>query len=625
MTSTSDIKWHFPVDSTGKYSAFNNHDLERFKKGRYKSLTREVIQNSIDAKLKNTDPVFVKFELLSLPFEQFPDLDGLKRKIDGCAQIAPRDGSAASAVPWFQSAQSLLGQREIPVLKMSDRNTEGMAGPCVLGTPFFSFIKAMGNPTKRDATAAGGHGIGKRAPLLSSKLRTLMASTVYQDKNGDKKFLSQGFSLLISHEERKLNSSSIDMISHEGYWGYSDGCMPVGNHADVPSFFHRHEVGTDIYLLGFDAAKHWDKKILAHALTNFFAAFARGTLHFEVGGVVVNRENVGSLFAQIDQLTDFLEDDDDKASLRNSGLFFEALTGGLHPPYFEESREVLGMGEIAVKLLVREGLPQELCLIRKDMLILTELSALRRFPNYKDFVAVIECKSELGEKLLRSIEPSRHDSLEFDQLENEGDRKDARAKIKRMSTQIREAIKKHALETNVKSGSVDFLSQFLADEDSQGPFEAGDRDPKGRITIAPRKLHVSKVVARGDTPEPDPDPRPDPSPDPVPTPPPPPPPPPPVPGPKMNLAKKTRVIEKPDGGHLIAFSLDGTDAVKVSIYAVGLEADHKLKVLQSNIGSVDQGDIIIGATGGQTRIIAHVILDRQSSGAYRIICRSKSS
>jgi len=617
------ICWYFPIDKSGKYSAFNNHDLERFKKGRYKSLTREVIQNSIDAKDPgNIKPVLVSFELIQLPIEQFPDLDGFKEKIEGCLKMAPRDGSADAAVPWFEGAKGLLEQANIPVLKMSDFNTLGMAGPCELGKPFFSFIKAMGNPTKLDETAAGGHGIGKRAPLLSSRLRTLVASTVYSDSSGDQRFLSQGFSLLISHEERQSDTGIPVMHSHEGYWGLKNGCMPVEQIEQVPEPLRRIEQGTDIFLLGFDQSKNWERKIIAHAITNFFAAFARGTLEFQVGDYKVDQQSIGDWFAQVDTLKTSLEDEEEIEALVNSNFFYQAIVGTDESSCFSESRQVREMGEIEVRLMVQEGLPQELCLIRKNMLILTQFPTIKRFPNYKDFVAVIECKSAKGERLIRSIEPSRHDSLEFDQLEREEDRAAARSAIKKMALAVREAIKKHALESTVRGGAVDFLSHFLADEDAEGSYEAGDLDPQGRIDIKPKKLLIKPTRVPDVNPPPPP---------PKPTPPPGVPDeqrpnsPPPAPGTHMNLAKLSRVIEKPQGGHRIAFSLDQPGSYRVSVYAVGLESDHKIPITKTTIGAVSSGDILLNSNQLDERFVADISLERPSAGAYRVVCKEVTS
>lgn len=622
--SQNKICWNFPVEQSGKYSAFNNHDLERFKKGRYKSLTREVIQNSIDAKdTNNSEPTVVHFQLLELPITQFPDLEGFKQKLAGCIRMAPRDGSSEAAIDWFENARKVVNDEKVYVLKMSDYNTVGMAGPCVLGKPFFSFIKAMGNPTKLDETAAGGHGIGKRAPLLSSKLRSLVASTCYQDAVGKRHFLAQGFSLLISHEEKRPEVTKPVMVSHEGYWGYPEGCMPIEDICEVPEFFRRGDIGTDVFLLGFDRARNWEHKIIAHALTNFFAAFARGTLDFHVGGLRVNQANVSEWFFKVNILLESLDDEQEKEGLINASHFFNAINGDGTPPHFVESRQIKELGEVQITIMVSEGLPQELCLIRKNMLILNHFPGIKQFRNYKDFVAVVECSSKRGERLIRSIEPSRHDSLEIDQLEKEEDRVFARNALKKFAAKIREAIKLHALDNNNRAGSVDFLSQFFADEDTNGLYEAGDRDPRGRVDIKPRKLKVfpsgspapSGPEVLPPTPEPEPNPNP---PNPVP-------PPPNTPGLIMNLAKQIRVIEKSDGSHRLAFDLDDSGRFNVSLYAVGLESELRLDIVKSSIGKVSKGELTIESAQPSQRFVADVSLARSSTGAYRVVCRKVES
>jgi hypothetical protein len=61
-----EFKWEFVVDPKGCHTAFNNPVLERFKINRYKSLAREVIQNSIDARDDKSKPVRVEFNTLTV-------------------------------------------------------------------------------------------------------------------------------------------------------------------------------------------------------------------------------------------------------------------------------------------------------------------------------------------------------------------------------------------------------------------------------------------------------------------------------------------------------------------------------------------------------------------------------
>ena len=81
-----------------------------------------------------------------------------------------------------------------------------------------------------------------------------------------------------------------------------------------------------------------------------------------------------------------------------------------------EQTENQHLGKCELRLLVREGMPRRVAVLRDGMLITQELDRLRRFAEYKDFVAVLECKSSKGNELLRAMEPPRHDDFEPDRL-----------------------------------------------------------------------------------------------------------------------------------------------------------------------------------------------------------------
>lgn len=630
MSNQENIGWYFQIDNTGSYRGFNNPDLERFKKGRYKSLTREVIQNSLDAVSDFSKPVRVEFKLERLNISDLPQAGELKAKLKGCLQMAPRDKNHKDAVPWFGNAIKLLDEKAIDVLKMSDYNTTGMVGPCELGNPFYAYMKTMGSNAKSDrVVAAGGHGIGKRAPLLSSKLRSLIASTTYLDRRGKKAFLSQGFSLLISHEEA-LPSGEKRMLSHEGYWGVKNGCQPISNPELISEPLRRQEVGTDIFLLGFDRAKNWEEKIAAHALTNFFAAFARGTLEFRVGSIEITKDNIASHFDNLEHYVSALDDEEEKELLRNAEKFF--LTVSEAQTAYEvkvETAELDYLKHVELRIIIAENMPQQFALIRRNMLIVTELPNLKRFPNYKDFVAVIECKSPEGEMLIKSIEPSRHDSLEVDQIEDENERRKARIAIKQFTDFIRKSIRRHAQDSTMLDGSVDFLSQFFADETESGADKAEyERDPAGRIIITPRKLPEKGSFARpsdavtggggasgtsasgsgqestggastgtgmgssgssGATE-------------------------------MKNYAISPRVIERGSQGHKLAFGLPKAGEFKVSVKAVGLDGDDHIDIVQSSSGTLTNGFVLIKNTAVDARISLDIKLKRASEGAYRIVC-----
>ena len=95
-----EFKWEFVVDLKGTHKSFNNSDLERFKVHRYKSLAREVIQNSIDARKDKSLPVLVEFSSTTQKIEDIPDTEGLLKKISSCIPVAAEDKNRAEAEPW---------------------------------------------------------------------------------------------------------------------------------------------------------------------------------------------------------------------------------------------------------------------------------------------------------------------------------------------------------------------------------------------------------------------------------------------------------------------------------------------------------------------------------------------
>jgi hypothetical protein len=626
--SKQSYKWEFVIDLKGVHKGFNNPDLERFKNGRYRSLTREVIQNSIDAQLNSNVPVRVEFECVSRKTKDIPDKDGLLKKIEACIPMAKQDKGRKEALTWFNAAKGLLEGNSLDVLRMSDYNTVGMAGPCEYGKPYYAYMKAMGESVKNDANAAGSHGIGKRAPLLSSKLRTLFVSTRYSDKeSNEEQFLTQGFSILISHQEERAKGKKVT-IDNEGYWGETEGLMPSSDPNSIPEWMQRKAIGTDIHLLAFDKAPNWQDKMVGLIMTNYFAAFARGTLEVKVQDTEISNSTINSLFMRLDHFENCLDEKQEAIHLRLARHFYEVLDKS-NMDVKTEQAEIVHLGLVEMRILVREGLPQEYAVIRANMLIMTDLPDLKRFPNYKDFVAVIECKSAEGEALLRSIEPSRHDNFEIDQLESESEKRRARVAVSKLSEFIRKSLKKHAQEITQQAGSVDFLSQFLADDTVSGA-DSGEfeRDPAGKILITPKKISFKSDKVRvlddgegsdggaggkddgggeggdggggesgegkggaggkkGD--------------------------------PMKNFANAARVIETNTGRHSLNFSIQNAGTYKVSVRAVGLDSEESLPITESSKGKIEKGCVIVEAQA-QSRVSLSVLLSRPSLGSYRLVC-----
>lgn len=612
--------WSFELLKT--WQGFNDSDIERFKKGRYLSLAREVIQNSNDAILDQDKPVRVEFELLKVDTSTIPNVDDLRHKIACCLPFAKEDNNP-EAPKWFAEAQKILDGGKVSVLRMSDFNTTGIVGPCERGTPFFAYMRSMGTSVKANETAGGSHGIGKRAPLACSKLRSLFVVTKYKNSKQKTETLAQGLTIMMSHAEKNASKTG-PFVDAEGYWGSGEEAHPVTDLGLLPAWMTRAEIGTSIYLIAFDDTSKWSDRLIAITLSNYFAAIYRGKLEVKIGDVDITKHTISGLFDTFPKLLESLEDEEEIIKFTNSKYFFETLKPKeLNLDLEVEESQLPILGRTAVRILVREGMPNEYAVIRGGMLITTSLPQLKHFPNYKDFVAVVECLDPEGEKLLRRMEPSRHDDFEPDQFESEKDQKIARTALKQLQVHIRNAIKRHARTNTGEAGAIDFLSTFLADEAEQGA-DAGECDlnPLGKVIITPKPIKTNQAKAlkpsengeggsgtgpgkggggsgggeeggggsgkggKGKT------------------------------AAAYSKIKDVRIF-KVDKSFKISLTSEESRKVRLNIYAIGQDFEEKIPVLKSSFGSIQDGGIVVSLSKGQ-RFQIDASLQRDSLGSYRI-------
>src|SRR5690606_30901171 len=70
------IKWHFPLSQNVNRKGLNDSGIETFKGQLLESLTREIVQNTLDAKLEDKDHVIIEFDHFKIKTETFPDKQG---------------------------------------------------------------------------------------------------------------------------------------------------------------------------------------------------------------------------------------------------------------------------------------------------------------------------------------------------------------------------------------------------------------------------------------------------------------------------------------------------------------------------------------------------------------------
>jgi hypothetical protein len=482
---SKNIGWSHPNDESDQWDGFNEPGIETFAGTPIRSLAREVNQNSLDASEKGTVEVVIK--LNEIDTKSIPDINELKENIDACLLASKKESKKANI--FFTRAKIFLSKSKVHVLEISDFNTHGMKGPCINGSPYYAFMKAKGQSRKELETAGGSYGIGKFAPYSASNIRTIFLSTVYMDEKGKFHQYTQGKSILMSH---KMDGKIKQGV---GFWGQKEKCGPVeGIDTSVPNWIQRANnkkdlkslKGSKLSILCFDPSENWEEALAISVAENFFGAICNRDLKVNINGKYkLDETTITNLFTDetIQKLAEKL--DKESETFQNATAYLTALQN--NPSVITEQSESTDLGLIEAKILIIEGLPKKVCFLRNGMFVSDSLVGLKNFGDFKDFVAVVQCKSTKGNLLLRGMEPPKHDDFEPDRLPTkEGQKHGARA-LKELSRWMRDILKRHAKDPVTDITAIDELKDYFGEEgmDGTGPG-IDDINPYGEIIIRAR-------------------------------------------------------------------------------------------------------------------------------------------
>ena len=279
-------KWNFPSNNYGQIFGIADSGVETFNGTPFKSLAREICQNSIDAKLQNSKPTYIQFKLFTIAPSDIPDCIGLedafKRSLDFWS--AQKSDKAKS---FFKTALSTIKKNSITCLRISDYNTTGLTGSKEeYNSPWCNLTKSTGASDK-SGTNGGSFGIGKFAPFACSLFRTVFYST--NDIEGVTAY--QGVSRLTS-----FKNGAGEITQGIGFYG-NERNEPVFQQFSVDSGFTRtpNQHGTDIFILGFNAGDDWQHQMVASILDGFLFAVNNGSLVVDVDGILIRKDTLGDL------------------------------------------------------------------------------------------------------------------------------------------------------------------------------------------------------------------------------------------------------------------------------------------------------------------------------------------
>jgi uncharacterized membrane protein YgcG len=494
---SSNIGWWHPVDESDQWDGFNDPGIEHFAGSPIRHLAREVHQNASDA--SEIGIVDVKIRLFEVETSSIPNLSELMTNIRSCHDGSKKEGKKAEI--FFQNALAELSKKKISVLEISDYNTRGMKGPSTNGTPFYAFMKAKGQSRKETDSASGSYGIGKFAPYAVSKIRTIFISTIYQDESDNFVQLTQGKSILMSHDQDDKRKQGV------GFWGVREKCQPVTGITDLPDWIQRsnsqedfaNNKGSKLTVLCFDAAKNWQKHLAVSVAENFFGAISDGKLRVEIdNNIILDQTTISKFFdkSEIRAVIEKLKGEPEQFD--NCKNYLATFQGGTE--VITEESQMQHLGFCQLKILIGEGLPKKVCTLRNGMFITDSLSGLKSFSDFKEFVAVFHCQSPKGNELLRAMEPPRHDDFEPDRLPTKEEQTKGRAALRDLAKWVRDALKRHAKDPVSEVTELDELKDFFGDEgDGESGKGTEEINPYGEVIIRAKPISTKVQSASHNT------------------------------------------------------------------------------------------------------------------------------
>ena len=310
--------WEFPGGFGLTPTGSNGAGIETFLDNIPMSLTREVLQNSIDAHQKDLDaPVRVEFKFETI---QAKEILGENELIDDILPKAERfwkEKNNADTLHYLETFKSVLTSETIDMLVISDYNTTGLNNK-----NFASLIEGDAYSEKTDETSAGSKGIGKAAPFAASNLRIVFYNSK-STNDGDKFAGVINFVSYRDDEKVSFDGSTASYITQSRGRLFSD--------IEVPTRFtqNRQQYGTDLYVMGLKKIENWKEKIILAVLNNFLVALQNNKLEVIVDDETINELTLSDYLNSIKEtlrIGKYVLSTDERNTFYNTYSYYLALS-----------------------------------------------------------------------------------------------------------------------------------------------------------------------------------------------------------------------------------------------------------------------------------------------------------
>lgn len=480
------FKWFY---EEGTPNGFNDGGIAEFASTKYDGLAREIIQNSLDARNSENEPVKVVFEKISLPISFFPDIEGYFDAVNKCLDFL-KDDIGNKSINKLQSIALYLENCKrcgsFNVLKISDYNTKGLSGSNkTFGSPWANLVRISGNSNKENGSQ-GSFGIGKYAPFVFSNIRSIIYSTKDQDGN----VAVQGKSILSGHIANgntrtpfgyfgKMYQKEIDGALHDD----SSAIFDVG---DIPEEFIRKEVGTSLYILCSSTPIGWMNEILSSVVNSFFYAINKNNLIVEI---IENQKQITICKENLEEQINNAIVDGATKELKTTNDYYKIIKNLDKISESSHTFELPNNKKGTMKLVLYTGKDVEsksIAHIRKAGMKIEDYSPRSLLP----YVGICVTTNDEMNEFLTTCEAPKHDAWSSNNCGDEQQQQIAKKILSELSSWERDMIKQLAPINESEKLDPLGMEEFLA-SDMEGEIEA-DSSKVELINFKPLETKIKK-------------------------------------------------------------------------------------------------------------------------------------
>lgn len=380
--------WSFPNNGGGQIRGISDAGIETFTGTEIQSLAREICQNSLDASdLKTKESVHVEFKRYIINTDEIPGYADYREKIHKAKNYWASKRSEKTNT-YLDIASKAISKPNTYVLRISDYNTIGLLDPYGESDDGWNaLIKIDGGATKT-GDKAGAFGIGKNAPFCNSDYRLVF----YRTLNDDGEVAAQGVSRFISFPE-DLNDTRNTMTTGIGYYGNTEGNLPINVISELDNLNTRDKVGTDVFVYGFNANSNWATDVTCEILNNFLMAIYRKQLSVSVENYSITSENLSKYVHRYE------------TNLKEAVCYYKVLT---NPTTKIFTKDFHGLGKLKLRVLVDSGdkLNRKILVTRTSGM---KLFAIGNISRLIIFSGILEMQGRELNEYFREMETPAHD------------------------------------------------------------------------------------------------------------------------------------------------------------------------------------------------------------------------